>query len=159
MQPKVKLISLDINNPDHVGLMFKVRTHPDVDKFLSGKPPQNFLEHVKYLYGVGAAKRFFIVVANDQLCGYCQITPRQDNTETGWALHPDWWGKKVGSQAVAQLVNIIKQDPILKNKPIVLVVKKDNPRAVKLYKNHRFSITRENAAGDEYLMELKCAHD
>lgn len=159
MLPKVKLIALDINNPDHIVLMYKVRTHPEVDKFLSGKPPQNFLEHVKYLYGVGTSKRFYVIAANNVLCGYCQLTPRQDNTETGWCLHPDWWGKKIGSQAVEQLVDIVKQDPILKHKPVMLVVKTDNPRAVKLYKNHGFVITKENAAESEYIMELTTAHD
>ena len=38
MQQKINLKALDVNNPDEVGLMYKIRKHPKVDFYLSGNP-------------------------------------------------------------------------------------------------------------------------
>ena len=136
LQLKVELIPLDLNNPDHVGCLFKVRTHPRVAEMMPGAPPCSFLDHVRYLYGV-KDKVFALIQVERQLCGYCQRTERKEERELGWALHPDYWGRGIGKAAVAQWVEESR------GKPLMLTVQKNNPVALGLYQSRGFCITEE----------------
>lgn len=147
----VDLLPLEKNNPDHVGMMYKVRTHSEVDKYLSGNPPNSFLDHVKYLHGVKENKRFYLISYATQLCGYCQATWGDDHVELGWALHPDYWGKGLGDSAIGSLLALVKPEALKKS--ILLFVRKDNSKAIHLYHKHGFKITREDVEKNEYVME------
>lgn len=145
MPPKVELIPLDLNNPDHVGCLYKVRTHPQVAQYLYGPLPKTFLEHTQYLYTV-KNKDFFILQAHDQLCGYCHRTHSEESIELGWALHPDQWGKGIGSVSVKGLIEL----SLSYKKPLMLSIQKNNLRAYKLYQKQHFSVIHEEK--DRYTM-------
>ena len=136
MIKNIELVSVDQNNPDHVGWLYKVRTHPEVAAHFFAPPPSKFIDHVQFLKKVLEAKErdFFIVYADGQMCGYCQIINHSDSYEVGFALHPDWQGKGIGSVSVELLLAHIQRLDTDKSKNITLVVKKDNLRAIALYK-------------------------
>lgn len=145
---KVELVGLDLNNPDHVGCMYKVRTHPDVDRNLNAAPPKNLLEHTQYLYRV-KNKQFFIILADHVCCGYCQCSFSDEEIELGWAIHPDYWGRGVGSYAVQRLIDLM----LPYHKDLVLVVKKNNQRAIALYRKHHFSMVGSYQDDIQYKMK------
>lgn len=152
-QQKVSLVPLDLNEASHLGCMFTVRSHPEVAQFMPGNPPANFLQHVNYLYHV-KNKEFFIIQIDNTPCGYCQGTLGEHEIELGWALHPNYWGKGIGSEAVKLLVDrFATQD-----KKIVLFVQKNNQRALTLYKKHSFNLLDESEDDNQYKMELVYAH-
>jgi RimJ/RimL family protein N-acetyltransferase len=154
---KVHLKPLDINNADEVTFMFQVRSHPDIDKYLNGDPPSSYFEHVHYLAKAIENKYFYIIYYHEDFVGYCQITPREDALELGWALHPNSIGIGIGTIAIPLLIDICKGILCkeLKKQKIILYVKEDNIRAVSLYKKFNF-IEKENTNGI-ILMEL--AHE
>lgn len=148
MPPKVELIPLDINNPDHVGSMFKVRTNPEVAQYMIGTPPASFLQHIQYLYDV-KHKQFQIIQFMDAPVGYCQSTMKEDEIELGWAVHPHFWGQGIGSIVVGLLVK--KMMPLKKN--LILYVKKSNARALHLYKKHHFIIETNFEHHEQFKMK------
>ena len=107
---QIALKPLDIQNELHLKLMFEVRTHPDVASKLSSAPPKDYEQHVQYLTKIATNKMFFIITADQVSCGYCHITFRENEAELGWALHPAWWGKKIGSASVKLLVEHVKRE-------------------------------------------------
>jgi len=149
---KVELTPLDLNNSDHLGVMFRVRTHPAVCACMPGNPPKNFLEHTQYLYNV-KNKVFFIIHDSDHLYGYCQATFHPDEIELGWAIEPSCWGQGIGKQSVEQLLDVVRPH----NKKIILYVQTNNERALGLYQKYGFEMTQTMEDGIRYKMELKDA--
>lgn len=150
---QAKLIELDKNNADHLGIMYSVRTHPDVDRYLRGAPPARFEDHVNYLRRVGPHKKFYLVQIESLLSGYCQLTLSDNQVEIGMALHPDYCNKGIGSMALALLLARLQEDEETKNKSVILFVKKDNPRAIALYHKYGFQIIGNENEYGEYLMK------
>lgn len=153
MQQDTNLIDLDKNNHDHLITMYSVRTHPDVDQYLRGTPPANFVDHVNYLCRVGSHKKFYLIEVDSLLGGYCQLTLTNDYVEVGMALHPDYCNKGIGTTAMSLLLSRVQQDPEVSAKPLILFVKKDNLRAIALYRKYGFQcVGNENEYG-EFLMK------
>jgi RimJ/RimL family protein N-acetyltransferase len=149
---KTNLKMLNVNDPDEVGLMYKIRKHPKVDFYLSGTPPQDYLIHITYLHNIVKKNKNFYIVYDDNIaCGYCQSTHLDDSIELGWALHPDWWNKGIGGRSVDLLIKET-QKMNSTNKKIFLIVKKNNPIAIKIYQKHGFKIVQEE--NEEFKMEL-----
>jgi len=151
----VKLIPLDINDPDQVEWIYKVRTHPDVASHFFAPPPENFKAHMQFLFNATKNKErdFFIVYSNDEPCGYCQVIHRYDSYDVGFAFHPNYWGKGLGSASCEQLIACVKNYP--EKKKITLVVKKNNKRALNLYKKLGFVIINEDPNKEQFLMSLQ----
>lgn len=148
----MSLVELDTNDSDHLASMYSVRTHPDVDCYLRGSPPACFDDHANYLRCVGPHKKFYLVQVESGLSGYCQLTISENQVEIGMALHPDYCNKGVGSMALSLLLTRLQDNKVTNGKPIILFVKKDNPRAIALYQKYGFEcIGNENEYG-EYLM-------
>jgi RimJ/RimL family protein N-acetyltransferase len=152
MHQEVKLKPLRLNDPDQVEFMFKVRTHAEVAKYLNGPMPESFLAHVNYLTNVTFKKYFYIVYCGEEMAGYCQMQIEKETVEIGWALHPSKMGIGIGAAAIQALLNICD---IFTEKKVILYVKEDNVRAIKLYKKFNF-IEKYNDNGI-LLMELKDA--
>jgi len=150
VQHAVELISLNLNDPDHIGCLYKVRTNPEVSQYLPGSIPQNFLKHTEYLYNI-KNKDFFVLSVNNQLCGYCQRTHFEYEIELGWAIHPEHWGKGIGNASVTDLIN----RSFSFNKPLVLFVQKNNPRAINLYKKNYFVIIEETEKSYKMIYDFK----
>lgn len=149
----IKLVPLDHQDQDHIGWLYKVRTHPEVVPHFFAPPPEKFIDHVQFLEKCLKTRErdFFIVYAGDQMAGYCQIINRPDAFEVGFALHPDWQGKKIGSASVELILERIWA--YRSEKPVTLIVKKNNSRAIKLYEKFGFVITSEK--DNELFMRLK----
>ena len=58
------------------------------------------------------------------------------NSELAISVKKEYWGNRVGSFAIEQLINFAKDNKSIKN--ISLGVKEDNHNAIKLYKRHGF---------------------
>ena len=156
MQPlNSTIISLQKENPLHLRLMYEVRTNPKVAICLTMAPPTDYESHVRYVQGVGEDKRFFIIVASQVLCGYCQATIKKNEIELGWAIHPDWWGKSIGSAAVTQLILLVNQEYPNQSKKICLTVKKNNYSAIHIYKKNGFVISSSDNLNNLYPHLLK----
>jgi RimJ/RimL family protein N-acetyltransferase len=155
MVQNIKLEPIDINNPDHVGWLYKVRAHPEVAAHFFAPPPTKFIDHVQFLTRVMEKKErdFFIVSADGQMCGYCQIINHPDHFEVGFALHPDWWGKGIGNISVELLLDHLRRSGSKNAHNITLVVRKDNERAIKLYKKYGFELIGEHDS--QLTMKLK----
>lgn len=153
MPPNTNLIALDHTNHDHLQLMFSVRTHPEVDRFLRGSPPASFGDHVNYVKNLRSHKQFYLVQSEATLCGYCQSNKTSTHIEIGMAIHPDYCNKGIGAAALGQFLIRLLQSTTNAVLPIILYVKTDNPRAIALYKKFGFeTIGSENQYG-EFLMQ------
>jgi len=151
----IKLVPLDLNNPDHVGWVYKVRTHPDVATHFFAPAPENLMDHMQFLSKSiqNHERDFFIVTSQDQMKGYCQVIHHLDSYEVGFAFHPKWWGKGLGSASCKQLIQLVQDYP--ERKEITLVVKKENKRALALYKKFGFHIVAEKVNMGQYCMSLE----
>jgi RimJ/RimL family protein N-acetyltransferase len=147
----IEIIPLDRQNDLHLQTMYTVRTHPKVAACLTTSPPTNYSQHLHYLRNIAPNKPFFIITADQIPCGYCQITDK-DPIELGWALHPDWWGKSIGSAAVQLLLAYVQQT--YPHKSLCLFVKRDNLAALHIYKKYGFSIQSFDSEKNEYFMTL-----
>lgn len=155
MQQKINLINLDIDNVEHLAIMYTVRTHPEVDRYLRGDPPSSFDRHVDYLRKINPQfRKFYLVEVESALCGYCQLTVDEEHVEFGMALHPDFCNRGIGSAAMSLVFPRLQQDEGIKNKTVILYVKKDNPRAIALYQKLGFQIVGSENEHGEYLMTL-----
>lgn len=156
MSIEANLVNFDRDNPDHYAIMYKTRMHPEVNKFLNGPRPSNFLEHVQYLYKKSFTKNFLIIemlkrghlnqIENPTLCGYVQIDVF--SKEVGWAIHPDFQGLGLGKQAVRKTVEWADEvNKEFKNlstdahfDKLILEVKRDNTKAIRIYEQCGFEV-------------------
>jgi RimJ/RimL family protein N-acetyltransferase len=122
----MKLINVTKENMEFI---YRVRSHPEVDKYLLGAPPANLREHGKFM---GQNMGRFRILWDDIFgkIGYAQIRQLKPNmAEIGFCLHPDFQGKGFG----VTLVELTIKEAKKANDFIVLFVHEDNSRAIKLY--------------------------
>lgn len=153
MLENIKLVPLNVDIEDHLELMYRVRTHPDMEKYLRGLPPSNYEQHIHYLKNAGS-KCFFLVQHGDHLIGYCQLTLADAHTEIGMALHPEFCGKGIGTAALNLLLKTVEASPHF-NQNLILYVKSNNLRAIALYAKYGFVREEEINKYGEYLMKKK----
>lgn len=151
---KIRLDRLDLKDTEHISFLYLTRTRPEVDEYLSSRPPENFLDHVEYLFNKKMEKIFFLAVWEDiqRHVGYAQITndPMGD-IEVGWVVHPDYWNMGFGTAMVSETLRMI-YEWFPKDRKICLVVKKDNQVAIKLYQKFGFTFIGGLSASNKYLM-------
>lgn len=143
---KIGFERLNLKNPDQIAFMYKVRTHPKVDSLLLGSAPKNFLQHTNYLFGAVSHNAFFLLKSFDDDCyvGYMQMSlSLEDHTEVGWALHPDFWGKKLGTNAVEETLCLLR-NWLPRGQKIMLKVMKVNLRAKSIYDKLGFKVIAES---------------
>jgi len=153
MQQEISLIELDIDDSAHLATLFSIRSHPDVIPFLRQTPPPDFSHHVHYLRSLGSEKRFFLVRSASTLVGYCQLTficQEPTQVEIGMALHPDHCNQGIGSLALRLLLKRLPPES-----QVLLYVKKDNYRAMALYKKFGFNRTCDENEYGEFIYRLK----
>jgi len=154
MQPGTSLVALDRDNPSHVATLYAVRTHGEVACFLRGAPPASFADHQRYLQRLGPQKSFYLVQVGEALAGYCQLTASEGALEIGMALHPDYCNRGVGSEALAQLLQLLQgRDDLTRGRSLLLFVKKENARAIALYRKYGFSSDGDLNDDGEYRMQ------
>jgi len=134
----MKLIRVTKENMEFI---YRVRSHPEVDKYLLGEPPANLREHGKFM---GQNMGRFRILWDDVYgnIGYSQITQLKPNmAEIGFCLHPDFQGRGFG----VNLVELTIKEAKKQNDFIVLFVHENNTRAIKLYHKLGFKkVSSEN---------------
>lgn len=153
MQQNVELIELNLNDLQHLEMMYSVRTHPLVAMHLRKDPPTHFAAHVNYLNHIGSNKKFYLIQADSSLCGYCQFDILEQKLEIGISIHPDFCNRGIGTLALPLFLQKIKKLDLTKNKPITLFVKKDNLRAIALYTKCGFKHVGDANEHGEYFMK------
>ena len=151
-QPNLEFLPLDLLKKEHVECMYRVRTDPEVVNSLTGVPPCDFNHHLHYLQNV-KNKKFFILKRDHICCGYAQATFLTHAIELGWAIHPDFWGKGLGTFGVVSLVKEMLPNSL----PLILFVKKTNDRAVRLYLKNGFRKSQETTDGSHWEMVYHAA--
>ena len=137
--PKLELEELDQENPEHVYFVYQTRRHPDVAKWLFGRPPGSLYSHKDWLArNVPSRRLMYAARGKDigRLVGYCHAKPDGDWVELGFAVHPDFQGHGYGGDMVeALLAKVTREFP---GKKVFLEVRADNERALRLYEKHGF---------------------
>jgi ribosomal protein S18 acetylase RimI-like enzyme len=121
---------------EHPAFLYEVRTHPDVNKMLTGDPPQTYEEHKDFI--IRNHKRFFIAYDEEIPVGYSQYTELIPGRSCalGFAVHPDHQGKGYGDFLVAATMSRLAKE----YDHMTLCVLKKNMKALHLYKKHGFTI-------------------
>jgi ribosomal protein S18 acetylase RimI-like enzyme len=135
-----------------VMFLYDTRTHPKIDKMLSGNPPENIDIHKKYIEKVQSKSKFiYVAYLEKDMVGYSQVYDIQDSTvEVGFAVHPDHQGKGLGKKLVDSTILKCKEN--FPDKGIVLYVKEDNLKAISIYEKYNFK--KKSLEEGLFLMEL-----
>jgi len=141
----LELKQLDLGNQDEVQFLYDTRAHPDIVRFLFGKPPSSLEEHKAWLAAniPSGSRLIYLARLEGKLVGYCQATC-EIPIEVGFVVHPDWQGKGIGGKMVDWLIMEMRR--IFPCRGIMLKVKADNVRACKLYEKHGFFCTSKSAS-------------
>ena len=123
---------------DKEDLIFLYNTRRDeaISKMLTGSPPKDYESHVKYLESVQEKVRWIFIAFNDEeeRVGYCQIYDvSEKKIEVGFVINSFFQGKGYGKKIVIGTIN--KSRELFPERKIVLYVKKNNGKAIHIYKN------------------------
>lgn len=103
----VHLEDLTLEDREGIEAVFRLRSHPDVDKNLLGTPPASLEDHIKWLDGNLNIKRsMYLIKQYKTIVGYCHwsysITPTK-HKEVGWVIDPQYQNKGFGKSAIKLL--------------------------------------------------------
>lgn len=118
---------------EEILFLYKTRTHPMIDKMLSGSPPENFDNHLKYIKSVQEKSRWiFVAYHQDQMVGYSQIYDITDSScEVGFAIDVSHQNRGYGKELVNQ--TILKSKELFPKLNIILYVLRSNLKAINIY--------------------------
>lgn len=130
-------LKIDLDDND-LNFLYETRRHPAVDKMLTGSPPDSMEQHLNYISKVQGITRWIFVAYDGVIrVGYSQIYDiRDDQLEVGFVIHPDFQGKGFGKEIVIATIN--KALELFSNRKIILYVKRDNQRAIHIYRSIGF---------------------
>jgi len=140
---------------EELKFLYDTRTHPEIDKMLSGEPPKSYEQHLNYLNKVLGKTRWVYIAYNEEnnKIGYSQIYDvTETHLEVGFAIHPNFQGKGYGKSIVEETIK--KAIETFPDKKIILYVKKDNPKAIHIYE--KFGFEKKGTKADTFYMEIKC---
>ena len=141
----ILLRPIDLEDGADVRFMYETRFHPDVCKYLMNATPKGregtplFEDHERWLRANVPTKRImFILMAEGERIGYCHAYDfiDKDTVEVGFVVHPDYQGKGHGKEAVVLLLKHLAL--MMPEKRVILYVRKDNVKAVGLYRKLGF---------------------
>ncbi|MDD6794851.1 MAG: GNAT family protein [Clostridiaceae bacterium] len=96
-----------------------------------------------YIENINKAKNSLMLlgIIDNKIVSVSQISSQKSkriahNSELAISVKKEYWGNRVGSFVIEQLIKFAKDNKNIKN--ISLGVKADNHNAIKLYKNHGF---------------------
>ena len=132
--------------------LFESRTHPEVDKKLSGTAPQSYEKHIEYINRVQEKTRYiYVAYAENFMVGYSQIYDITENhVEVGFVIHPNYQGKGYGKEIVLKTIEKAKEQ--FTEKKIILYVLINNPKAIHIYEKLGFE--KKGTKDDTFYMEL-----
>ncbi len=131
--------------------LFETRRHPLVSTMLTGDPPSDFSQHFSYILKVQEKTKWILIATDNKTpIGYGQIYDIQEKQlEVGFVVHPDFQGKGYGKELVFETVK--KAEDLFPNKKIILYVKKENFKAIHIYK--KFGFMEKNIKDNTVYME------
>lgn len=135
----ISLESLNLEDEGDIVFLYETRSHPEICKYLLGKPPQDLESHKSWLCKNVPVKRLMYILRCDgDRAGYCHAYDfdNNDSVEVGFVIHPDYQGKGLGHAMIKIFIEkIIK---IMPSRKVQLYVQADNEKAVSLYLKHGF---------------------
>lgn len=136
---------------EHYKFLYNTRKNPKIDSMLSGEPPKDYSQHLRYVSSVQENSRWiFLARDEDTLIGYSQIYDiRENQLEVGFAIDPNHQGKGYGKELV--LKTIAKAKELFPNKSIILYVLKKNKKAIHIYSKIGFVEKYLESSDDETL--------
>jgi ribosomal protein S18 acetylase RimI-like enzyme len=136
-----------VSSREDSDFMYDVRTHPEVDEYLSGNPPPN--KEIHELFLLKNRDYYYIAQDNEEQIGYCSIKPMNNYLcEIGFCVHPDFQGKGLGQELVKKTIEKAQKEYSF----TCLFVRKNNKRGFHIYSKLGFKIIGEDE--DQYFMCL-----
>jgi RimJ/RimL family protein N-acetyltransferase len=129
---------------------FDIRNIPEVyEGFYSQVRPLEWAEHWKWWFSRNQDWRKFVIEVDGKDIGIFNFGQLDHwNPEIGYAIHPDYWGRGYGTEAVRQAVEIIKG---MGYKYCHTTVLKSNTRSIKLLQKNGFTYLGEARKGEIWL--------
>lgn len=139
---------------EHWSIVFDIRNHPEIRKYLVNKTEINIDDHKKY-YNAYLKNDYYIIwllVYDNKFIGYSDIKVNKDkkNIEFGFKILPEFHGIKAGSYSINNMINRYKY--LFEDYDVILTVYSDNIRAIKAYEKYGFIV--ESSTGDLLTMKL-----
>jgi len=134
--------------------LYKTRQHPDVDKMLSGDPPESMDQHMRYMDAVQDKTRWIYIASirddvknNEFLVGYSHIYDVTEKTVTvGFTIHPEKQGNGYGKDLVIKTISKAKEK--FPDKKLILSVLRNNSKAIHIYK--KLGFVEKNTAIEDF---------
>jgi len=127
--------------------VFKENNLPDLLLWFSNKNNRRFqitkkinLNNAKKLIKTDDRKIVYCIKLNNKAIGYCMLKNLQNQPEIGINIDENYWGKGYGKQVLIILENKARK---LNYQKLSLWVFKDNLRAVNLYWNAGYTVTKQ----------------
>jgi RimJ/RimL family protein N-acetyltransferase len=137
--PNVQLNPINLDDDADVLFVFETRSHPEIRKHLFHNPPPTIEAHRVWLRDNVPLKRLmFILRVDGKRVGYCHAYDfaGKDTVEVGFVVHPDYQNRGYGKKAVELLLQYLGAE--MPEKKVILYVRKENIRAVGLYRKLGF---------------------
>ena len=153
LEKTLKLRPINLGDEVDIRFMYDTRFHLKVCQHLMNSTPPgasfppSLDSHRQWLKAnVPQRRLMFLMWAEEQRVGYCHAYDfvGKDTVEVGFVVHPDHQGKGYGKEAVLLLLEHLTTR--MPEKKIILYVRKENVRAIGIYRKLGFT----EAGIDEY---------
>lgn len=130
-------------HPDDTEDLYAIFCHPAVGRTTLQLPSQEIIETQERVNNPNHGLFRFVAAVRGRVIGIATLNrsqrPRLDHSAgLGMAVHPDFWGRGIGSQLVEALLDLA--DNWLNLKRIDLDVNTDNHAGIRLYEKYGFEI-------------------
>ncbi len=124
--------------------LYNTRRDESISKMLTGSPPEDYESHIKYIDRVQEKIRWIFIAFNEkERVGYCQIYDVcEKKLEVGFVVSSKFQGNGYGKKIVKE--TILKAKELFPERKIVLYVKKNNVKAIHIYKKQGFKEVSES---------------
>jgi putative acetyltransferase len=130
-------------HPDDLEDVYALFRHPDAARTTLQLPSQAIWHTRQRLLEPPPGLHRFVALDGERVIGMISLWPhprvrQAHSAQLGMAVHPEYWGRGVGSALMAAVVDLA--DNWLNLKRIELEVNTDNPAGVRLYEKFGFEI-------------------
>lgn len=146
------MIQLREATDDDILWWMQLRNIPEVYAgFYAQNRPLEIIGHAKWWYSRNHDWRKYIIELDGERIGVLNIGQLDHwSPEIGYAIHPDYWGKGYGKEAVKISLDKLKE---LGKDHCHTTVLKDNERSLRLLKSLGFTILGDAREGEVWLQK------